>query len=132
VLELGWERRRGATVPYGFARRPRRIPRLWLSKPPTRGDAISRSASLRLRRGALIVSPMAVGLALGTKRLRAVRITTVLRIAIVIGFFVKRLIVDVPHLAAGTMPTERLFDTGHVDKGSDSVVSAPQRSTTHG
>jgi hypothetical protein len=49
---------------------------------------------------------MAVGLALGTKRLRAVQITTVLLIAIVIGFFVKRPIVDVPHLAAGTMPAD--------------------------
>jgi len=59
---------------------------------------------------------MAVGLALGTKRLPAVQITTTLLIAIVVGFFVKRLIVDVPHLlnfdlaidrASGSAPNRR-------------------------
>ena len=52
-------------------------------------------------------------LALGTKRLRAVQTTAVLLIAIVIGFFVKRLIIDIPHVAAGTRPSE-VYDPRYV------------------
>jgi uncharacterized membrane protein len=60
-----------------------------------------------------IVGTMSDHLALGTKRLRAVQITAVLLIAIVIGFFVKRLIIDAPHLAAGTLPPE-VYDRRYV------------------
>jgi hypothetical protein len=52
---------------------------------------------------------------LGTNRLRAVQITAVLLIAIVIGFFVKRLIIDMPHVAAGTLPSG-VYDRRYVSE----------------
>ena len=53
------------------------------------------------------------GPALGTKRLRAVQITTVLLIAIVIGFLRQAPHSRVPHLAAGTMPAD-YYDSRYV------------------
>lgn len=51
--------------------------------------------------------------ATGTKRLRAVQVTTVLLIAIVAWSVVKRLLIDIPHLSAGTVPADD-FDRRYV------------------
>jgi hypothetical protein len=44
---------------------------------------------------------MSVGVALGTKRLRAVQMAVVLLLLIVIYSVVKRFVIDMPNLAAG-------------------------------
>jgi uncharacterized membrane protein len=44
--------------------------------------------------------------ALGTKRLRAVQLTAGVLIVIMLVSFVKRLFTDLPHLVAGTLPSE--------------------------
>ena len=51
--------------------------------------------------------------ATGTKRLRAVQVSTVLLIAIVALSVVKRLLIDMPHLTAGTIPADD-FDRRYV------------------
>jgi hypothetical protein len=56
---------------------------------------------------------MSGGVALGTKRLRAVQITAALLQLIVIWSVVKRFVIDMPNLAAGTMP-EGEFDRRYV------------------
>ena len=58
---------------------------------------------------------MSEGLALGTKRLRAVQIAVGLLLLIVIWSIVKRFALDMPHLAAGTMPAEDEFDRRYVE-----------------
>ena len=50
---------------------------------------------------------MSVGVALGTKRLRAVQIAVVLLLLIVIYSVVKRFVIDMPNLAAGTLPARK-------------------------
>ena len=52
-------------------------------------------------------------LATGTKRLRAVQVSTVLLIAIVALSVVNRLLIDIPHLTAGTVPADD-FDRRYV------------------
>ena len=56
---------------------------------------------------------MSGGVALGTKRLRAVQLTAALLLLIVIWSVVKRFVIDMPNLAAGTMPEEE-FDRRYV------------------
>jgi uncharacterized membrane protein len=56
---------------------------------------------------------MSDGVALGTKRLRAVQITAALLLLIVIWAVVKRFVIDMPNLAAGTMPEDE-FDHRYV------------------
>lgn len=51
--------------------------------------------------------------ATGTKRLRAVQVSTVLLIAIVALSVVNRLLIDIPHLTAGTVPADD-FDRRYV------------------
>lgn len=51
--------------------------------------------------------------ATGTKRLRAVQVSTVVLIAIVALSVVKRLLIDMPHLTAGTIPADD-FDRRYV------------------
>jgi uncharacterized membrane protein len=58
---------------------------------------------------------MSVGAALGTKRLRAVQIAVVLLLLIVIFSVVKRLMIDMPNLAAGTLPEDE-FDHRYVQQ----------------
>jgi hypothetical protein len=56
---------------------------------------------------------MSDGVALGTKRLRAVQIAAALLLLIVIWAVVKRFVIDMPNLAAGTMPEDE-FDHRYV------------------
>jgi uncharacterized membrane protein len=58
---------------------------------------------------------MTVGAALGTKRLRAVQITVVVLLLIVIFSVVKRFLIDMPNLAAGTLPEDE-FDHRYVEQ----------------
>jgi uncharacterized membrane protein len=58
---------------------------------------------------------MSGGVALGTKRLRAVQIAVVLLLLIVIWSVVKRFVIDMPHLAAGTLPEDE-FDHRYVQQ----------------
>ena len=58
---------------------------------------------------------MSVGVALGTKRLRAVQIAVVLLLLIVIFSVVKRFMIDMPNLAAGTLPEDE-FDHRYVQQ----------------
>ena len=58
---------------------------------------------------------MTVGAALGTKRLRAVQITMVVLLLIVIFSVVKRFLIDMPNLAAGTLPEDE-FDHRYVEQ----------------
>jgi uncharacterized membrane protein len=58
---------------------------------------------------------MSVGVALGTKRLRAVQIAVVLLLLIVIYSVVKRFVIDMPNLAAGTLPEDE-FDHRYVQQ----------------
>jgi uncharacterized membrane protein len=58
---------------------------------------------------------MSGGLALGTKRLRAVQITVVVLLLIVIFSVVKRFLIDMPNLAAGTLPEDE-FDHRYVQQ----------------
>ena len=58
---------------------------------------------------------MSGSLALGTKRLRALEIAVVLLLLIVFYSVGKRLVLDMPHLAAGTMPEED-FDQRYVER----------------
>ena len=62
-----------------------------------------------------IVRTMSEGLALGTKRLRAVQIAVGLLLLFVFYSVGKRFVLDVPHLAAGTMPEEE-FDRRYVEQ----------------
>ena len=62
-----------------------------------------------------IVGTMADGLAHGTKRLRAVQITAALLLVIVIWSVVKRFVIDMPNLAAGTLPEDE-FDHRYVEQ----------------
>ncbi len=62
-----------------------------------------------------IVGTMADGLAHGTKRLRAVQITAALLLLIVIWSVVKRFVIDMPNLAAGTLPEDE-FDHRYVEQ----------------
>ena len=55
------------------------------------------------------------GLALGTKRLRAVQLAVGLLLLIVFYSVGKRLVLDMPHLSAGTMPEED-FDQRYVEQ----------------
>jgi uncharacterized membrane protein YozB (DUF420 family) len=55
------------------------------------------------------------GLALGTKRLRGVQIAVGLLLLIVFYSVGKRLVLDMPHLAAGTAPPEDEFDSRYVE-----------------
>jgi uncharacterized membrane protein len=55
------------------------------------------------------------GLALGTKRLRAVQIAVALLLLIVFYSIGKRLVLDMPHVVAGTMPEED-FDRRYVEQ----------------
>ena len=59
--------------------------------------------------------PMSGGVALGTKRLRAVQIAVVLLLLIVIYSVVKRFVIDMPNLAAGTLPEDE-FDHRYVQQ----------------
>jgi hypothetical protein len=52
---------------------------------------------------------------LGTNRLRAVQIAVVLLLLIVIWSAVKRFVIDIPNLAAGTLP-EHEFDHRYVQQ----------------
>jgi uncharacterized membrane protein len=56
---------------------------------------------------------MADGVARGTKRLRAAQIAAALLLVIVIWSVVKRFVIDMPNLAAGTMPEDE-FDRRYV------------------
>ena len=58
---------------------------------------------------------MSDGLALGTKRLRAVQIAVGLLLLIVFYSVGKRFVLDMPHLAAGTVPPEDEFDYRYVE-----------------
>jgi uncharacterized membrane protein len=58
---------------------------------------------------------MSDGLALGTKRLRGVQIAVGLLLLIVFYSVGKRFVLDMPHLAAGTMPEEE-FDHRYVEQ----------------
>ena len=58
---------------------------------------------------------MSGGVALGTKRLRAVQITAALLLLIVIWSVVKRFVIDMPNLAAGTLPEDE-FDHRYVEQ----------------
>jgi len=58
---------------------------------------------------------MSGGVALGTKRLRAVQIAVVLLLLIVIFSVVKRFVIDMPNLAAGTLPEDE-FDHRYVQQ----------------
>jgi len=58
---------------------------------------------------------MSGGVALGTKRLRAVQIAVVLLLLIVIFSVVKRFLIDMPNLAAGTLPEDE-FDHRYVQQ----------------
>ena len=58
---------------------------------------------------------MSGGVSLGTKRLRAVQITAALLLLIVIWSVVKRFVIDMPNLAAGTLPEEE-FDHRYVER----------------
>jgi hypothetical protein len=44
--------------------------------------------------------------ATGNRRLRTIQIVIALLIVIVLGSFVKRLLIDVPNIAAGTLPPD--------------------------
>ena len=55
------------------------------------------------------------GLALGTKRLRAVQIAVALLLLFVFYSIGKRLVLDMPHVVAGTMPEEE-FDQRYVEQ----------------
>ena len=55
------------------------------------------------------------GAALGSKRLRAVQIAVVLLLLIVIWSVVKRFVIDMPNLAAGTLPEDE-FDHRYVQQ----------------
>jgi uncharacterized membrane protein len=55
------------------------------------------------------------GIALGTKRLRAVQIAVVLLLLMVIWSVVKRFVIDMPNLAAGTLPEDE-FDHRYVQQ----------------
>lgn len=59
--------------------------------------------------------PMSDGVALGTKRLRAVQIGVALLLLIVIFSVVKRFMIDMPNLAAGTLPEDE-FDHRYVQQ----------------
>jgi hypothetical protein len=58
---------------------------------------------------------MTAAVALGTKRLRAVQITVVVLLLIVIFSVVKRFLIDMPNLAAGTLPEDE-FDHRYVEQ----------------
>ena len=58
---------------------------------------------------------MSGGLALANKRLRAVQIAVVLLLLIVIFSVVKRFVIDMPNLAAGTLPEDE-FDHRYVQQ----------------
>ena len=58
---------------------------------------------------------MSGGVALGTKRLRAVQIAVVLLLLIVIWSVVKRFVIDMPNLATGTLPEDE-FDHRYVQQ----------------
>jgi uncharacterized membrane protein len=58
---------------------------------------------------------MSDGVALGTKRLRAVQIGVALLLLIVIFSVVKRFMIDMPNLAAGTLPEDE-FDHRYVQQ----------------
>jgi uncharacterized membrane protein len=58
---------------------------------------------------------MTGGVSLGTKRLRAVQITAALLLLIVIWSVVKRFVIDMPNLAAGTLPEDE-FDHRYVER----------------
>lgn len=58
--------------------------------------------------------PMSVGVALGTKRLRAVQIAVGLLLLIVFWSIGKRFVLDLPDVVAGTMPEED-FDRRYVE-----------------
>ena len=62
-----------------------------------------------------IVKTMSDGLALGTKRLRGVQIAVGLLLLIVIWSVVKRFVIDMPNLAAGTLPEDE-FDHRYVEQ----------------
>jgi uncharacterized membrane protein len=58
---------------------------------------------------------MSDGVSLGTKRLRAVQIAVILLLLIVFYSIGKRFVLDMPHLAAGTMPEDE-FDQRYVEQ----------------
>jgi uncharacterized membrane protein len=63
----------------------------------------------------IVKTVSAGGLALGTKRLRAVQIAVGLLLLIVIWSVVKRFVIDMPNLAAGTLPEDE-FDHRYVEQ----------------